>query len=134
MLKMSPGRTAARSSPTLTFEFHLPEPVLAQHPSITLRARANGQELPPATYNTLGLQTYTARLRSVPAESLVVEFELDRCIGPSDADPRELEMDVLRHGENVEVVEPAALRAQIRRRLAAAWRAIRCSCFPCVPS
>ena len=64
--------------------------MLAQHPSITLRARANGQELPPATYNTLGLQTYTARLSSVPAESLVVEFELDRCIGPTSADAREL--------------------------------------------
>lgn len=36
------------------------------------------------------------------------------------ADPRELEMDVLRHAENVEVVAPAALRAQIRRRLEAA--------------
>ena len=82
--------TAALSSPTLTFEFHLPEPVLAQHPSITLRTRANGQELPPATYNTLGLQTYTARLSSVPAGSVVVEFELDRCIGPTDADAREL--------------------------------------------
>lgn len=82
--------TAALSSPTLTFEFHIPEPVRAQNPSITLRARANGQELPPATYNTLGVQTYTARLNAVPAGSMVVEFELDRCIGPSDADPREL--------------------------------------------
>jgi len=36
------------------------------------------------------------------------------------ADPRELEMDILRHGENVEVVEPASLREAVRRRLAAA--------------
>jgi predicted DNA-binding transcriptional regulator YafY len=36
------------------------------------------------------------------------------------ADPRELEMDVLRHAENVEVIAPAALRAQVARRLAAA--------------
>jgi predicted DNA-binding transcriptional regulator YafY len=33
------------------------------------------------------------------------------------ADSRELEMDILRHGENVEVVEPAALRARIEKRL-----------------
>lgn len=38
------------------------------------------------------------------------------------ADSRELEMDVLRHGENVEVVEPAALRERIAHRLAAAQR------------
>jgi len=36
------------------------------------------------------------------------------------ADPRELEMDILRHGENVEVVEPAALRSAVARRLSAA--------------
>ncbi len=35
-------------------------------------------------------------------------------------DSRELEMDVLRHGENVEVVEPPALRAALLRRLRAA--------------
>jgi predicted DNA-binding transcriptional regulator YafY len=33
------------------------------------------------------------------------------------ADPRELEMDILRHGENVEVVEPAALRQRVTERL-----------------
>jgi predicted DNA-binding transcriptional regulator YafY len=36
------------------------------------------------------------------------------------ADPRELEMDILRHGENVEVVEPAALRRRVIERLALA--------------
>lgn len=36
------------------------------------------------------------------------------------ADPRELEMDILRHAENVEVIAPAALRSQVARRLAAA--------------
>jgi predicted DNA-binding transcriptional regulator YafY len=35
-------------------------------------------------------------------------------------DPSELEMDVLRHGDNVEVVTPAGLRAQVAIRLAAA--------------
>ncbi|GAB4482901.1 MAG: YafY family protein [Burkholderiaceae bacterium] len=38
------------------------------------------------------------------------------------ADSRELEMDVLRHGENVEVVEPQALRDRIVQRLAQAQR------------
>jgi predicted DNA-binding transcriptional regulator YafY len=34
------------------------------------------------------------------------------------ADSRELEMDILRHGENVEVLEPASLRERIAQRLA----------------
>jgi predicted DNA-binding transcriptional regulator YafY len=38
------------------------------------------------------------------------------------ADSRELEMDVLRHGEHVEVVAPAELRARIAQRLATAAR------------
>jgi predicted DNA-binding transcriptional regulator YafY len=37
-------------------------------------------------------------------------------------DATELVMDVLRHGEQVEVVGPAALREQVRQRLAAALR------------
>lgn len=36
------------------------------------------------------------------------------------ADSRELEMDVLRHGENVEVIEPVELREKIAQRLGAA--------------
>jgi predicted DNA-binding transcriptional regulator YafY len=35
-------------------------------------------------------------------------------------DPAELEMEILRHGENVEVVAPAALRTRIAQRLAQA--------------
>lgn len=40
-------------------------------------------------------------------------------------DATELVMDVLRHGEQVEVVAPAALRALVRQRLTAALRAYR---------
>ncbi|HQR21771.1 MAG TPA: WYL domain-containing protein [Burkholderiales bacterium] len=40
-------------------------------------------------------------------------------------EPSELEMDVLRHGENVEVLAPAGLRSQIAGRLAAAARRYR---------
>mgnify|MGYP000338632174 CR=1 FL=1 len=34
------------------------------------------------------------------------------------SDPAELELEILRHGENVEVMEPAALRTRIAKRLA----------------
>jgi len=45
-------------------------------------------------------------------------FEL--CVPYSQSN--EIEMDILRHGEQVEVVEPAELRKKIRERLAAAGR------------
>jgi predicted DNA-binding transcriptional regulator YafY len=38
------------------------------------------------------------------------------------ADPREIEMDILRHAENVNVVEPASLREAVRKRLLNACR------------
>jgi predicted DNA-binding transcriptional regulator YafY len=38
------------------------------------------------------------------------------------SDPRELTMDVLRHGPHVEVLEPASLREAVREQLAAALR------------
>jgi len=38
------------------------------------------------------------------------------------SDDRELVMDILRHGDDVEVLEPAALRERVRERLAAALR------------
>ncbi|MCL4696003.1 MAG: WYL domain-containing protein, partial [Burkholderiaceae bacterium] len=37
----------------------------------------------------------------------------------------ELEMDILRHGEQVEVVEPAALKRAVRTRLEAALAVYR---------
>ncbi|MFO1363985.1 MAG: WYL domain-containing protein [Burkholderiales bacterium] len=36
------------------------------------------------------------------------------------SDPRELAMDVLRHGAHVEVLEPASLRDAVKAQLAAA--------------
>jgi predicted DNA-binding transcriptional regulator YafY len=37
-------------------------------------------------------------------------------------DARELVMDVMRHGSHVEVIEPAALREEVRQQLEAAAR------------
>lgn len=85
---------AAGAAATLTLAFYLPEPVAAQHPRVTLRARAGGQELPPIEFESAGWHSYAARLGAVPAGPLRVEFELDQCIGPTSADPRELGVQV----------------------------------------
>jgi hypothetical protein len=74
----------------LEFAFHLPEVVMAQHPSVTLRARAGDQELPPMTFDTEGDKVYTTRMGALKAGIVPVEFELDRAIGQTSADPREL--------------------------------------------
>ena len=41
------------------------------------------------------------------------------------SDPRELAMDVLRHGPHAEVLEPASLRDTVRQQLAAALKQYR---------
>ena len=84
---------AANASGTLQFSFFLPDAVLAQHSAVTLTARVAGEPLPPSTYASSGEQTFSARVNA-PAGPVRVEFELDRSIGPSAADPRELGLQV----------------------------------------
>ena len=54
------------------------------------------------------------RTELLPDGSLVLELPY--------ANPTELVMDILRHGSGVEVIEPPALRKQVRERLAEALR------------
>lgn len=86
--------TAGASNATLTLHFYLPEPVAALHPSVMLRARLNGQDLPPIAYNSVGQHSYSARMANLAPGTTQIEFELDRCIGPTASDPRELGVQV----------------------------------------
>jgi tRNA (mo5U34)-methyltransferase len=84
---------AVHDSATLQFAFFLPDPVIAQHPVVTLNARVAGQALPPITYTSSGEHSYSARLNDLIGP-IRVEFELDRAIGPTPTDPRELGLQV----------------------------------------
>jgi len=84
----------AQDAATLQFNFYLPDPVMAQYPSITLTARVAGEELPPITYTSAGEQSYSARFGPLAAGAVRVEFELDRAIGLTSEDPRELGVQV----------------------------------------
>jgi tRNA (mo5U34)-methyltransferase len=84
----------ALESATLQFAFYLPEPVLAQHTSVTLSARVGNEALPSITYSTSGEHTFSARLNNLAAGVVHVAFELDRSIGPVPTDPRELGLQV----------------------------------------
>ncbi|MBI3698725.1 MAG: class I SAM-dependent methyltransferase [Acidobacteria bacterium] len=82
----APGRPA-----TLRLKFLLPPELLARLHSVTLSATVNGVPLAPQTYTGAGDQIYA---RSVPAaalaaESVRVEFQLDRALAPDEADHRE---------------------------------------------
>jgi SAM-dependent methyltransferase len=85
---------ATSANPTLQFAFYLPEPVAAQHPSVTLRARAAGQALPTVSYTSPGFHSYTARVRDITPGPVPVEFELDQFLTPNATDPRELGVQV----------------------------------------
>jgi tRNA (mo5U34)-methyltransferase len=74
---------------TLRFVFHLPERVLAQRPAVTLAAKVNGFPLPPATFSTPGGHEYKGTVPSL-AGAVLVEFEVDGALAPSDGEQREL--------------------------------------------
>jgi hypothetical protein len=83
---------ADRRGAVLTLHFILPDAVLAQLKSVTLRAFIEGSPLAPETYRASGKQVYT---RDVPASllsahTLRIDFALDRAFVPGHGDLREL--------------------------------------------
>ena len=56
--------------------------------AITLHATANGVALPPAVYDTAGMESYVRELQSESGE-LELRFRLDKALAPEDADDRE---------------------------------------------
>jgi tRNA (mo5U34)-methyltransferase len=75
---------------TLRFLFQLPPQALSQRPAVTLQATVNGVRLSPVTFSTPGGHEYEATLPALAAGTARVEFELDRALGPSETDQREL--------------------------------------------
>lgn len=82
--------TARLAPASLRFVFHLPEPILAAHPAVTLRASLNGLSLDPGTFSTPGEHEYAGSVPSLERGTVRIDFELDRALGPSDQDQREL--------------------------------------------
>jgi 2-polyprenyl-3-methyl-5-hydroxy-6-metoxy-1,4-benzoquinol methylase len=75
---------------TLRFVFQLPEAVFANASALRLSVRINGTPLAPGIYSTPGEHEYIGAIPSLDAGTATVEFELDRAIGPTDIDRREL--------------------------------------------
>ena len=56
--------------------------------AITLHATVNGVALPPAVFDTVGMESYVRELQSEGGE-LELRFFLDKALAPEDADDRE---------------------------------------------
>jgi tRNA (mo5U34)-methyltransferase len=75
---------------TLRFVFQLPEGVFAQASAVTLAGRINGMPLGSGIYSTPGEHEFIGAVPALDAGVAIVEFQLDRAIGPTEADRREL--------------------------------------------
>ena len=82
----------------LRFSFSLPEILLSDTPSISVRASVNGVALPPVSYCFPGGNLY---VQSLPegciqeGEDVVIEFEVDRSVTGVGGDERELALQVM---------------------------------------
>jgi hypothetical protein len=85
-------QAGANQDATLRFRFHLPPQLAALQPSVTLIAAINREALPPQTYSGAGDHRYVRNIAaSVLSEHPIqLTFELDRALGPSELDQREL--------------------------------------------
>jgi len=77
---------------TVRFRFQVPPPLAAARPSFQMTVKVDGESLPPANYSSAGEHQYVSAVRPMlePAAMRIVEIELDRAVGPTDADQREL--------------------------------------------
>jgi tRNA (mo5U34)-methyltransferase len=74
----------------LRFHFQLHEAVLGEGAPISIRATVNGTPLAPRVFSTAGWHDYTGELESLEPGNVRVDFELDRALGPTTTDLREL--------------------------------------------
>ena len=72
---------------TLRFDFRLPSPE-----PVTLSAKVNGAEVPPATFDTEGEQSYTIQIpdQARQAAAIRIDFSIDKWLPAGDRDEREL--------------------------------------------
>jgi hypothetical protein len=97
---LRPPSGSAQSGGKLELKLTVPPVVIEKLKIISLSAAANGSPLPPETYTQAGDYTYT---RDVPASALTadsvrIDFQLDKAIPPTASDLRELGIIVLSAG------------------------------------
>jgi len=83
---------SAQKGAQLQLRFGIPDPLIRNLHSITLSAAVDGFQLPPQRYDKSGQFTYTRDIGAdhLQANSIPVEFTLDRVMPPGPVDKREL--------------------------------------------
>ena len=97
---LRPPFGASQKGARLNLRLTVPPVVIEKLKNVSLSANAGGSALPPETYTTAGDYTYTRDLPAslLTADSLRVDFQLDKAMPPSGADLRELGIIVLSVG------------------------------------
>jgi tRNA (mo5U34)-methyltransferase len=90
---------SSRERCTLHFIFQLPEVLFAQTSVLTLSVRVNGSPLTSGIYSMPGEHEYIATMPTLQGDVVIVEFELNHAIAPTDGDRRELGLIVEFSGE-----------------------------------
>lgn len=72
---------------TFCFNFRLPSPG-----PVTLSAKVNGSDMPPATLRTEGAQSYSIQIprQAIQAGAIRIDFAIDKCLPAGALDEREL--------------------------------------------
>jgi len=78
------------ATPTLRFRFTIPDEL----GPVRIRAAVNGTYLPECEYSSSGEHTYIQAIPPLTSDHVSIRFELDKSLGPSPADRRELGVQV----------------------------------------
>jgi hypothetical protein len=70
----------------------VPAVIIQRLTTVSLAANVEGAHLPEATYSRTGEYVYSQDVpaKALTADAVMVEFSLDKCLPPGDADRREL--------------------------------------------
>lgn len=73
----------------MTMRLYLHNECIRKFGPLTLSASLNGRDLPPAVYDTAGMQTLVRRLVADPGRELLLRFRLNTALPPDELDYRE---------------------------------------------
>jgi hypothetical protein len=99
-VSLAPPADAARNGATLVLNFALPDAVAGKLLGVSVTPSVAGQRLQPCRVTKAGEQAcqFDVPAAALKADAVVVEFELDKAVGPGDGDSRQLGLVVSRIG------------------------------------
>jgi hypothetical protein len=89
---LRPPANASQKGARLILRFTVPAVIIQRLTAVSLGANVEGVRLPEETYSRPGEYVYSKDVpaKALTADAVIVEFSLDKCLPPGDADRREL--------------------------------------------